>query len=164
MKLSKALKLKNRLAGEIGKLKILIQTHNSVRKGTEREFEVKELLSKLQTRVDQLVMAKTAIAVANAGAVGTQKQLDDSNHKRIFLLAELKGLIEFLKSVPTKHGTFDEGMTFSNSKYEVTYEAFFREKDVSEMVDATQKLIDEAQEEIDAFNASSDVAIDGIKI
>jgi len=172
MRLSKALKLKNRLAGEITKLKLTIQTHNSVRKGKtpDNEFEVRALFVKLEQRIDELVLVKTAIAVANAGVVPGPNQAvyDASNFKRIFLLAELKGEIEFLRTIDTKHGVFNEGYAAGGmAQYEVTYEAAFRERDISAMVGEIQKRIDDVQDGIDAFNAAAineAAALDDIRI
>jgi hypothetical protein len=169
MKLSKALKLKNRLAGEIAKLKTAIQMHNSEKEGTESEFDVEALMSKLNLRIMDLVDVKAAIAVANAnaglaGLMASKEMCENSNHRRIFHLAELKGMIEFLKSVSTKFGTFNEGFAVSGAPYEVTYEVTYREKDISDIVDETQRLIDVIQDEIDTFNASAEADVDGIKV
>jgi hypothetical protein len=65
MKLSKALKEKNRVAGEVAVLKALLAAQN-VRPSTQSfDYDARELLARLRAKVDELVKVKTAIAAAN---------------------------------------------------------------------------------------------------
>ena len=81
MKLAKALKLKNQLAGEVAQLKELLANQN-VRSAKQKfDYDNREVLAKLRAKIDELVRVKTGIATANVDA-----------YERIFRLAELKGL------------------------------------------------------------------------
>ena len=44
MKIAKALKLKNRLAGEVAKLKEIVQTRNVIEAGQEVVYDVKKMV------------------------------------------------------------------------------------------------------------------------
>ena len=128
MKISKALKLKNRLAGEIGRLKTLIQTSNVVKNGVEREHDVVKNIDDLNKTVASLIDVKTAIALGNTGRMATTQAINDNNHKSIFAMAELKGLIEFYKSIPTTHGKVTEGSFMRGDPIEATYDAAIRRR------------------------------------
>ena len=70
MKIAKALKLKNRLAGEISRLKGIVQAKN-VREATQKEvYDVKRIATvDLINVIDDLVLVKTVIAMSNAAIV-----------------------------------------------------------------------------------------------
>jgi len=165
MKISKALKLKNRLAGEIGRLKTLIQTSNVVKNGVEREHDVVKNIDDLNKTVASLIDVKTAIALGNTGRMATTQAINDNNHKSIFAMAELKGLIEFYKSIPTTHGKVTEGSFMRGDPIEATYDAAIRAKEVEKRVKELQSRIDDLQDSVDAYNASTDLpGIEGITV
>jgi hypothetical protein len=165
MKLSKALKLKNRLAGEIARLKQLVQSKNVSLADAEKEYDVQELMTQLRNRVDQLVAVKTVIAAANAGVSVVKPE--DLPYYKIFRVAEIKGLLEMLKSLNTMHGVaapneYGVGM---GAAVQHTYIAQLRAREVDILVTKLQKLIDDDQESLDALNATKDVkGIDDISV
>src|SRR5678810_323193 len=97
MKLAKALKLKNQLAGEVAQLKDLLAKQNVRSTKQKFDYDNREVLARLRAKVDELIKVKAAIAAANAEAYG-----------KIFRLAELKGLANTLAGLDTKSGVFHE--------------------------------------------------------
>jgi hypothetical protein len=66
MKIAKALKLKNQLAGEVAQLKDLPSKQNV--RSTKRKFDYdnREVLARLRAKVAGLIKVKAAVAAANA--------------------------------------------------------------------------------------------------
>ena len=85
MKLTKALKLKNQLAGDVTELKDRLGKQNSRAATVPFDYDSREVLAALRENVDHLITVKSAIAAANG-----------AQYPRIFRLAELKGLVDGL--------------------------------------------------------------------
>ena len=148
MKLSKALKEKNRIAGELDFLKIQL-TQQNVRPSTQSfDYQATDLYAQIHARLDELVKIKTAIARANV-----------SVYDKIFRLAELKGLSSFLKELETKNGTFKESGSGYGTVYEIEYVAQLKKKEVDTLVAATDAEIQTLQDELDEFNFTCSAAI-----
>ena len=79
MKIAKALKMKNQLAGEVAQLKDLLAKQNSRSTKQKFDYDNREVLTRLRAKVDELVKVKAAVAAANAEI-----------YDRIFRLAELR--------------------------------------------------------------------------
>jgi hypothetical protein len=141
MKLSKALKEKNRVAGEVAVLKTLLAQQN-VRPSTQKfDYDATDLLAQLRAKLDELVKVKTAIATANAGV-----------YDKIFRLAELKGLSVTLKTLDTKNGVFKENSGIYGSAYDVEYVAQLKKTDVDRLAAETDVEIQALQDALDEFN------------
>src|SRR6058998_3283244 len=104
MKIAKALKLKNQLAGEVAQLKELLAKQNVRSTKQKFDYDNREVLTRLRAKIDELIKVKAAIAVANAEA-----------YEKIFRMAELKGLANTLASVDTKAGVFHETGRFGEA-------------------------------------------------
>ena len=160
MKLSKALKIKNRLAGEVTRLKGIIQTHNSREGVQEAVYQVEAAYAGLKEVVSKLILVKTEIACANAGKVcSSEEEYRKTPYWNIFEMAELKGIIDTLRSTSAKSGQFSEGGRFNLSETTrmVVYVATFKQVDLDHMVQNAEKRIDECQNALDAHNATCDV-------
>ena len=146
MKLAKALKLKNKLAGEVAQLKELLTQQNS--RSTKQKFDYnnQEVLTNLRVKVDELVATKAAIGAANAEV-----------YPKIFRLAELKGLVTTLKSLSTKEGVYAESLGYSQS-VEVEYIAQIKKAEADKLVEALEKEIQELQDALDEFNFTRSVS------
>ena len=68
MKLTKALKLKNQLAGEVAQLKDLLAKQNVRSTKQKFDYDNREVLARLRAKLDELVLVKTGLALANAEA------------------------------------------------------------------------------------------------
>jgi len=141
MKLTKALKLKNQLAGEVAELKERLTKQNSRAATIPFDYNTAEVLKSLHERIDRLVTVKAAIASANA-----------AQYARIFRLAELKGLVALLKVLDVRHGVFKEAGNYTQSALEVEYVAQLKKAEVDKLVTGLEEEISTLQDELDEFN------------
>ena len=146
MKIAKALKLKNQVAGEVAQLKDLLTKQNSRSTKQKFDYDNREVLSRLRAKLDELVKTKAAVAAANAEI-----------YDRIFRLAELKGLVTTLAGLDTKAGVFHEGRGFGEAAYEVEYVAQLGKVDVDRLVAELSAEIQSLQDGLDEFNFTRSV-------
>ena len=146
MKIAKALKLKNQLAGEAAQLKDLLTKQNSRSTKQKFDYENREVLTRLRAKLDELVKVKAAVAAANA-----------EDYDKIFRLAELKGLVTTLTGLDTKAGVFHEGRGFGEAAYEVEYIAQLGKMDVDKLVAELNAEIQSLQDALDEFNFTRSV-------
>src|SRR5262245_36870655 len=142
--LSRALKIKNRMAQRLGELDELIVNYNSLPLG-QKEYDVRELLRERLELSIYLVELKATIS-----------QVNQPVQKTIFEMAECKSLVAMLKRVSTKHGPVIEGYQSTR----IDYAAQFRKADVDREVRKVEKEIDRLQEELDRFNYQTSVAVE----
>lgn len=148
MKLTKALKLKNQLAGEVTELKDRLSKQNSRAAKVPFDYDAHDVLAALREKVEHLVMVKTAIAAANVG-----------QYARIFRLAELKGLVALLKMLDVRHGVFKEAGNYAQAPYEIEYVAQLKKAEVDKLVADLEAEITEIQDQLDEFNHTQAVPV-----
>lgn len=141
--LAYALKAKNRIVKRVNDLHRRIQAHNVVTKGTERPFDLQAAMSDLNKEVEKLIQIKTAISTANAPI-----------QEKIFRLAELRGHVSFLQSISTEN-PFAYAMYSTGNVVES--DAQFGAGDLAKLVEQTEAQIDALQDEIDRFNAVTEI-------
>jgi DNA repair ATPase RecN len=146
MKIAKALKLKNQLAGEVAHLKDLLAKQNSRSTKQNFDYDNREVLTRLRAKLAELVKVKAAVAAANAEI-----------YDQIFRLAELKGLVTTLTSLDTRAGVFHEGRGFTESACEVEYVAQIGKVDVDKLVAELNAEIQSLQDALDEFNFTRSV-------
>ncbi|MFW6225370.1 MAG: hypothetical protein ACOC3V_00260 [bacterium] len=145
MKLAKALKEKKRLAAEVAHLKNKINSYNSYIKDSNvpQKFNVIEMYSTLQSKVQNLVNLKIVINEAN-------KEIQPL----IFLLSEYKAMIAFLNILNTREGiepaSFSKGEVF----HEVQIDALEKENLIKEFQDKADNI----QDKIDTYNYTTEVS------
>jgi prefoldin subunit 5 len=148
MKIAKALKQKNLLAGEVGRLKDLLKQQN-VRPSRQRfDYDNAEVLRTLRARIDELVRTKAAIAAANAEI-----------YEKIFRLSELKGLIATLREMDTRHGVFVEPGGYGQNGIEIDYVAQIGKAEIDRQVADIEKEAQALQDALDEFNATRSVTV-----
>lgn len=148
MKLAKALKLKNKLAGEVEQLKDLLKKQNVRSKKQEFDYDNHELLEKLRSTIEELVAVKTAIAQANAVI-----------YNRIFRAAELKGMVATLNSLDTRSGVHIEVGNYVERPIEVEYVAQLGKVEIDRLVAEFAVEIESVQDELDEFNHANEVTV-----
>lgn len=148
MKLTKALKHKNQLAGDLAELKERLAKQNSRASTVPFDYDANEVLAAIRAKVDELDAVKSAIAAANVAI-----------YPLIFRLAELKGLAVSIKSLDTRHGVFKEGGGFSLSASETEYIAQIKKAAVDALVADLEAEISVIQDELDEFNQSQFVSL-----
>lgn len=143
MNIAQALKEKNRVAANIQKLLRRAILNNVAEKDSPKDYSSKVALTEAQQEMDKLVTLKTAIHEASA-----------SVRKKIFRLSELKGMLGGIEHFPTT-GQINKNRTsgdvMSHTVAEITTEAH------DKFLDETQKEIDKIQEELDAFNHTTNI-------
>lgn len=157
MKIAKALKLKNRLSGEVTRLKTIVQLNNSHEEGQYVNYDVAHIADvELTNAVVNLVKVKTVIACANAGVIiENLQELEKTPYWSIFMIAEIKGLIEMFRAINTKHGNFRDIRGLSAESCTTTFIAAIKQQDVDTKVDDLQNHIDRLQDTLDAYNATT---------
>jgi hypothetical protein len=148
MKIAKALKLKNQLAGDVAQLKELLGKQNSRSTKQKFDYDNREVLARLRVKLDELVKTKAALAVANVEV-----------YDKIFRLAELKGLAATLTGLDTKAGVFHEGGRFGEPGYETEYVAQLSKVDVDKLVTELKNEIQSLQDALDEFNFTNTVVV-----
>lgn len=146
MKLVKALKVKNRLIGEMNRLRAIFQRENSRPVGSSI-VDVKQIELEMAKVMAKLVALKTAITKANIGI-----------YEKICKMDELKSMKSFYGGLTTTHGKIRDSYSDNNSYTE--YEAYIKREMVDDIQKAYQNDIDILQDEIDEYNATTSVDID----
>ncbi len=150
MKLAKALKLKNQLAGQLAELKELIANQNVRTSKQKFDYDTHEVLARLRAKMDELVKVKAAIGAANAEV-----------YDKIFRLAELKGLVTSLKGLETKAGLFNEPNVYHGGAYEVEYVAQISKVELDKIIAELNAEIQSLQDALDEFNFTHAVNVNG---
>ena len=141
MKLTKALKLKNQLAGDVTELKDRLAKQNSRAATIPFDYDAGAVLADLRAKIEHLIAVKSAIAAANG-----------AQYPRIFRLAELKGLVALLKALDVRHGVFKEAGNFAQPAFEVEYIAQLKKAVVDGLVAELETEISGLQDALDEFN------------
>lgn len=146
MKIHKALKVKNRLTGELKRLQDILQRENSRRNDNTSKVDCGELDIQIQTTTDKLVRIKAALAQAN-GPIA----------EKIYRLSEIKNRINFLNSLPTKEGEEVTLVGHNREKLVYNWTTYLNREAVDKKIVELQQIANTLQDEIDSFNASTEV-------
>lgn len=138
---AKALKLKNRIANKINEVSASIQAYNSVISGQERPVDINKLMEKRSKLVDRLISLKTAINNANIPIQST-----------VYLLAELKGELSFLRSLDTTNGKQVSMTTWGDGDKVYEKDAVLDYAFVKGLIDQVENDIDTNQDKLDNYN------------
>lgn len=150
MNISQSLKEKNRIAGRIVKLQKQVQQYNQFREGKTQDFNSKELLKSLQEEWAYLIAIKSKIAKANQG-------ISD----KLVQLAEAKSELHFWNTFSS--GSAEE--TFQEPKYidrqyvtiDIKGGHHIPVTEVQGHINRVQSLIENLQDEIDNYNAITQI-------
>lgn len=142
MNVKQALKEKNKLITSIKALQEIVKTHNSIEEGNVRRYSVVTTLGTITDLTTQLVDLKSRIHKANQPV-----------YHKIFLMAELKGQVKLLRTMPVDEGKVSErfGSSFSVKEVEIN----IAERDT--MVKSLEKQIEQLQDELDVHNATTEI-------
>ena len=150
--LSQALKIKNRLAGEIARLREIVQRENSRKESTPARADVRAAFEQSVVRSRELAAFKGAIASANAGVTEDDRGI----YAKLNLQAELRGLIVFVKALDTKEGEEVERVGFlsRDEALRTAYVAVINREETDRLTASYQTEIECLQDQIDDFNAT----------
>jgi hypothetical protein len=142
MTLTTALKVKNRLIGQLNKLRQDIDTYNATCK--DREIDIEALWSNLELTTESLIKLKTQIALKTAKI--TPKLVE---------LAEEKSKLAFLNNIPVKSGEEVVPVYGSGTVTTQKWESFITETKRRELVAKSEEQIAWLQDCIDEYNATT---------
>jgi hypothetical protein len=155
MNIAQALKTKNRIIGEMNKLFSFVEKHNvtSKKAGSERTVggsgvtpeSVREAFENYLALGKKLIEIKASIQVASAPIAG-----------KLVALAEAKSLLTKVQVIPVRESVSIEG-GYGKETYEVEYSSAITEKAQIAKAGELQNTINDLQDEIDAFNATTQV-------
>ena len=143
MNLTKALKHKKKLIKLAEEQYIRFSKFNSNLVGTEAPYSAETAFNEWLRLSDELVELKTKIHIANGPIM-------DKIHR----MSELKNMIHRFRNVDTKSGTHRE--YYENNQL-VEYTAFFDVVRKDTQIQAWEGMIEELQEEIEAYNATTKI-------
>lgn len=144
MTIKQALKLKNRLVGEITDIQIKMLKYNSISESNERPYSTKSLLEQQYTLVNQLVALKTEIHKSNSEI-----------YDKIFLLSELKSLVKHLKGMDCTNGVSEDDYYRRSSETQTIKKAEISVIERDSEIKFLESRIDEIQEELDLHNSTT---------
>ena len=142
MNIKQALKLKNKLVANIKECYTVIQTQNSIEKGNPRRYSIAAKLDEVMKYTNELVEIKRHIHNANQPVF-----------EKIFLMAELKGMVKELKRMSVEEGKQSDRYSMNYSEKEVEITVLERDRRVKELEETIEKL----QDELDTFNAVTEI-------
>ena len=147
MKLAKALKEKNRIVGQINKLKAIVQRENSREVKSSSKVDREKVYAELTKAIEELVTLKTAIFQANRGIYAS-----------IVAIGEMKAMIPWLQGLTTTTGVVETPQYGRNGEvYSREYTAFLTQEDIDAKVAEFEASIAKLQDEIDAYNATTEI-------
>ena len=138
--LAQALKEKNRIVGEIGKLWALVNEENSCWETHTRTISVKETMATIEFYIEKLVELKTKIGKANEG-----------NLENMYALQECKSLMSNMAKLNTEEDVRYRGL---NDNIMEVRDAEITAKDVLQKTKVLQLRCNQLQDDIDAYNAT----------
>lgn len=148
MKLFQALKLKNRLVGEVQRLQEILQRENARRSDSVSTIDRERMFASLVETQLKLSNVKSAIAIANVNIYG-----------KINLISEYKSFINFLKSLTIRETQEVLFVGRDQEKLVYNWDSFITTEKRDEHIVNIQNLISNLQDEIDNYNAVTDVNI-----
>jgi len=146
MNLSQALKKKNRLAGEIARLQQILQRENARRNDNPSKVDRKQILDQIILTSKELGYLKADIAKANVGIYPALERM-----------AEYKSLIAFYQSLPKRDGEEIVFVGRDQEKLTYTWDSFITQEECDKEVVKLQQIINELQDEVDHYNATTQI-------
>ena len=144
MTLARALKERSRLAGKLKRDFEIINRENSMISGSERSFDLRAVYAECCELLEKLVALKKVIAAANAPIAGKLAEMD-----------EVKSMITYLRGVNTEVGFKARNYSAEKDLLSVVLGA----AELTAEAERLQKRGEELQDEIDVFNATTEVEV-----
>lgn len=146
MKLSQALKIKNRLAGEVARLNQILHRENSRRNDSQSKVDRESIWQQALKTSEELGALKGRIATANVGI-----------YSKLERMGEIKARIAFINSLPKRTGEEIVPLHGDREPLKYTWDSYITQEKADEMVVELQKQIQELQDEVDAYNATTEI-------
>jgi hypothetical protein len=146
MKLSQALKQKNRLAGEITQQQQILIRENARRSDSVSTVDRQKVYDHILDLSNRLGELKGKIAAANVGI-----------YTKLERMAEMKSHIAFLQSLPKKEGEEVAVYGRSDEKIVYTWNSLITQQVADGMVADLQQQIGNLQDQVDEYNATTEI-------
>lgn len=148
MNIAMALKLKNRLAGEINSLQSIFERENARRNDSVSKVDCKNVWEKILATSDQLGLVKARIAEANVPIYANLERM-----------AELKSRAAFLNGLKTREGNEIIPGGHYQERQVYQWSSFFNQEQVDEMVADLRKQIEALQDACDIYNNKTEIDV-----
>ncbi len=149
MKISKALKQKNRIVAELNRLQNLLVAHNALEEGKTRSVDVSNVVEQIEATRVELIKLKGALAVATAPI-----------YFKLVEMSEAKAYIKFLTSSLRVGANKIARNEVVNGQYitkEYSVDYIISEQNKINKIKELTARIENLQDEVDAFNAVTDI-------
>lgn len=147
IKLHTALKVKNRLAGEVARLQSILARENARRNDNTSKIVCADISIQLDAARKKLLSVKTEIAKANVPIYAALAELE-----------ETKAQIAFYSTLPVREGY--EIIPTPTGSLDYTWTSYLNREKLDNLVAELQKRANDLQDEIDAYNASATVSVE----
>ena len=146
MNLAQALKQKNRLAGELVRQQQILQRENARRNDSVSQVDRDGVYQKILDFSDELGELKGKITQANVNIYPALERM-----------SELKARIAFIQGLQKREG--EEVVFVGRDQEQVKYQwdSFINQEKCDETVAELQEQINDLQDEVDAYNATTEV-------
>lgn len=152
--IARALTLKKRLIGKINVINSRIQSNNSVLAGSERAYNVEEMIEQRHDLVNALIGLKVALQVANGPILAD-----------IFRLSEAKTEKGFYEGLNVNHGKQADVYSMRlNGGTTIEYNAVITQSKRDQRVAELEEEIDQIQQKLDRFNNMTEIEVPDIKL
>jgi len=141
--LAKALRIKNRVIGELAVLQKIFMRENSRRNDNLSKIDVKAIDEQIAEKWDELIAIKSAITVANVEL-----------YPKLAQLAETKAKLAFLSLLQTKEGEEKASVGYGGETITYNWTAYLNREAVDQRAKKLQELADSLQDDIDQYNAT----------
>ena len=146
MNLAQALKLKNRLAGDLVRKQQILSRENARRSDSVSKVNREDVWNEIIDISDKLGDLKGKITRANVGIYPTLERM-----------AELKSRIAFLNLLPKREGEEINFVGRDQEKLTYVWDSFINQQDSDNLVSELQQEINDLQDEVDVYNATTQV-------
>ena len=144
--LARALKLKNRLAGQLSKLGGRAVAHNSNVVGAKNPYNSLDVFREYEDVQAKLVEVKTSIQLANASIV-----------RKIIEIGEARSQISLLQGINVTEGSVLQNNYLNDKEVVREYVAAIGAEKRDTMIAELELDIDNLQDDIDSHNATTQI-------
>lgn len=142
MNIAQALKVKNRLAGELARKQQIFSRENSRRSDSASNVDRDALWHEIMNISNQLGLLKGKITRANVDI-----------YPAIERMSELKSRIAFIEGLPKREGEEIDYYGRDNQKVTYTWNSYLNQENSDLEIESLQREINDLQDTIDAYNA-----------
>ena len=146
MNLAQALKQKNRLAGELVRQQQILQRENARRSDSTSTVDCDIVYQKVIGISEELGEIKGRITQANVNIYPALERM-----------AELKSRITFTQGLPKREGEEIVPLHGDREPLKYVWHSFITQEKCDELVAEIQEQINDLQDEVDAYNATTEV-------